>query len=392
MCRNCDTHNSTLENAMSLKDVLGSIKVNGKNIYKTLDDDIWSEVPFYISSTAISFDWAVAGYIFGKMGGIPHSRVIEISGPESSGKSTFLDIIMGSFQKKHGGYVLLCDAEHAHDDARMRELGVDPDNIVLIESEKVDDEDVDPTLEEFFDYSEFTIKKIRKNDRDTPILVGLDSVAQIDTNLQKEAVKVTDKSSQKDLGDNSYSMKESLDKAKVINDRLPRYASMLQQNNATLIVVNQLRDIPGVMFGDTQREPGGRRLKFTASLRFRVGRESFIFPKDDYKEHGQNKYPIGINMKFKIIKNKVAPPFREGTVPIMFDERGVWKSKCLMDLISDLEWFNNPDCFIEKSGAWYNYKEERMGQGLVNACKFLDDNPEIMEEIITSLAGKIEDK
>lgn len=378
---------------MGLKDVLGNIEVDGRNIYRTIQEGVWSEIPFYIPTGAPSLDWAIAGYIRGKMGGIPHTRIVEISGPESSGKSSLLDSIIANFQDFKSGYVILGDSEHAHEEDRLLQLNVDPENIIFLERETPDkdeknsDLDVDITLEEFFDFSEFTIRKIRKNDKTTPILVGLDSLASIDTKAQKEAVKISDKTKSKDLGDAGFSMKDSLDKARVMSQRLPRYSSMLVQNNATLIVINQLRDKPGVMFGDTQYEPGGKALKFFSSLRMRLGKEGFLLPKDDIRKHDHEKYPIGLNVKFKIIKNKIAPPYREGNFPLMFDDRGIWRAKCVMDVIEEVGWLDNPDCFIEKSGSWYSYHDERIGQGLPSVIKFLEDNPEILEEIETALFG-----
>ena len=255
----------------------------------------------------------------------------------------------------------------------MSERGIDSDNIVLIEKEK---DKGAVTLEEFFIYSEKAFEKIRKEDGETPIIVGLDSLAMINTDLQRDAIEKNGK----------LNMKEMLDKSAVMSNRFPSFVSNIVQNNATLIIVNQLRDKVGTIFGDTSQEPGGTTLKFLASLRMRLGKDGYIKPIEDIYEY-DHEDPVGMRVKFKIIKNKVAAPFRTGTFPLMFDERGIWQAKDLWDMFINKKMWEREGSKLEKSGAFYSWKGERLGQGSGNALRFLCENLDILEEMKEELLG-----
>ena len=359
---------------MSLKEILGKVKIDGINPYKSLEEEMWSAIEYWIPTSSLSLNKAIVGNDINREGGIPHGRVVEISGPESSGKSSLLDDIFYNFQESLGGYILLCDPEHAHESDRMSERGIDSENLVLIEKKK---EEGTVTLEEFFTYSEKAFFHIRKEDKETPIIVGLDSLAMINTDLQRDAIEKNGK----------LNMKEMLDKSAVMSSRFPSFVSNIVQNNATLIIVNQLRDKVGTIFGDTSQEPGGTTLKFLASLRMRLGKDGYIKPIEDIYDY-DHEDPVGIRVKFKIIKNKVSAPFRTGTFPLMFDERGIFQNKDIWDMIVAKKMWEKEGSKLEKSGAWYSYGGERIGQGSGQVLKFLCENLDVLEDMKEEFFGK----
>ena len=365
---------------MGLKEILSKVKIDGINPYKSLEEEIKSEIKLWISTGAISLDKAIVGNDPNREGGIPHGRVVEIYGMESSGKSSLLDSIIKNFQIEHGGYVLLCDSENAHEEDRMMDVGIDPDQIVLIEKKeggKANNKDV--TLEEFFVYSEAAIKEIRKEE-ETPVLVALDSLAMISTESQEEAFGE----------DRNLKMNENTDKAKVMSSRFGKFTKLMTNNNATLIVVNQLREKPGVKFGDPKYTPGGNALRFYSSIRIALAKHGYILPKEDIYEY-DHEDPVGLDIEFKVIKNKIAPPFRTGTFPLMFDDRGIFSNLCLWNMfINKKMWEKHPD--FEKSGSWFSWKNERIGQGSGQALKFLCENPDVLEDMKETFFGKKEEE
>jgi recombination protein RecA len=345
--------------------------------YRSLEDDLMSEVKLWIPSVP-SLDYAIGGFRPGPKKGIPHGRVIEIYGKESSGKSALLDKIIANFQRKCGGFVLLGDREHAHEAERMLEVGVDPDNIKFIEkkikhskSEKELKTGRDITLEEFFEYSYSAFKRIRGVDTETPILVALDSLAVIPTKAQQEIG-----------GDDEYNMKTRLDKSIVMSDKFPDFCTKITENNACLIIVNQIREKPGVSFGNPEYCPGGKTLPFAASLRVELFKSDKIKPSDEFEKDRvhRSEAPIGLRIRFKIVKNKTGAPLREGFFPLFFDDRGIDYEYCLAELLRDIKAHTYCESF-DKSGSWFSWKEERIGQGVGNMAVFFKENPDIMEEI-----------
>lgn len=362
-----------------MDEILSKVKVDGKNPFSRIENEIWSRVPFYIPTGSPVLDWAIRAYQKGKFGGIPHTRLVEIFGPESSGKSSLLDSISSNFQKNFGGMVLLCDSEHAHDTDRMMAQGVNPELICMIENEEKNDGSRDDvTLEQFFEYSMAAVKAIRKEDNQTPILIGQDSLAMINTDKQKEKMEKGE----------DLTMKDDLDKARVMSQRLGHWVSFMVANNATPIFVNQLRDKPGVTFGDTTYTPGGNALKFLASLRINLGKGTQIKGKEDiFDAHPEDA--VGIKVPFDIKKNKMAAPFRKGHFSLMFDERGIWTVKDWLDLYLDRDYDAEPEAKLEKSGSWYSWNGERIGQGYANTLKFFHENEDMLAELIDEITGGV---
>ena len=363
-----------MENRLNLQEFLCDMKIDGKKPFRALSDDMWSTIPYWIPTGAPSLDRAILNNELNTQGGIPHTRVIEIYGMESTGKSSLVDSIIRQFQIHYSGYTLLCDAEHAHEEDRMLEMDIDPSLVIMIEKDR-DNENVDDvTLEEFFNYSEAALKKIRKEDKTTPALIVLDSLAMIDTDLQRKAQDQ----------DRNLKMNESTDKSKIMSSRFGRFVSSMVANNATLIIVNQLREKPGVMFGDARYTPGGSTLRFLASVRIGLSKKETIKASSDIFEHDHDD-PVGILVEFKIAKNKVAPPLRTGTFPIMFDSRGIWRLKCWWDIfMKDMKKAR----YLEKSGTWYSWRGEKLGQGEANSLRLLYENPDVFEDILSMFLNK----
>lgn len=370
---------------LNVKDLLSGVKVGGKNPFRTLEEDLWSSIPFWIPTGAVSLDYAIAGYKKGAKGGIPAGRFVELFGEESSGKSTLLDHIIKNALSM-GFLCVLGDREHAHDHRRLKEIGIDPTNLVFIERPRDAEEPVhtrgrkskdvdysaDFTLEDFFEVGEAIFKAIRQQNEQIPVLMALDSIAVTPTRLQAN------------LGLNEdMNMKERLDKSIVLSDRFPDFCSLITKNNGVLIFVNQLRSRPGIAFGDPDYAPGGNTTKFLASLRIKLEGGDIIKASEDPFNAGVFSGPddpIGMRVKFNIVKNKVAPPLRKGTFPIFFDERGIFDPLCFLELLEDRKIFDM-DIGLEKNGSWYSYKEERIGQGRNQVAQLFYENPDIQNEI-----------
>ena len=280
-----------------------------------------------IPTGAISIDFALG------VGGFPKGRVIEVFGPESSGKTTLALQVIAESQKR-GGTAAFVDAEHALDATYAQKLGVDIDNLLVSQPDNGEQA------------LEIVEVLIRSNAVD---VVVVDSVAALVPKAEIEG----------EMGDAQMGLQ-----ARLMSQALRKLTGAVSKSNTCLIFINQLREKIGVMFGNPETTTGGRALKFYASVRVDIRRIASIKDGDAV---------VGGRTRVKIVKNKVAPPFREAEFDIMYGE-GISRTGDLLDLAVDKR-------IIEKSGAWFAYGGERLGQGRENAKQFLKDNPEIFKAI-----------
>lgn len=265
------------------------------------------------------------------VGGYPKGRIIEVYGPESSGKTTLALHAIASAQKL-GGNVAFIDAEHALDAQYAKKLGVDIDNLLLSQPD---------TGEQALEIVEALI---RSGSID---MVVIDSVAAL----------VPEAEINGDMGDSHVGLQ-----ARLMSQAMRKLSGIISKTQTTAIFINQIREKVGVMFGNPEVTPGGRALKFYSSVRLEIRRSESLKNGAEF---------IGNKAKIKVVKNKVAPPFKEALVDIIFGE-GISKSGEVLDLATDLE-------LIQKAGAWYAYNNEKIGQGRDNAKKYLEDHPEIYD-------------
>lgn len=280
-----------------------------------------------ISTGAINLDIALG------IGGIPKGRIIEIFGPESSGKTTIALHIIAEAQKKNGTCAFI-DAEHALDAIYAKALGVDIDNLILAQPD---------TGEQAL---EITESLVRSNAVD---LIVVDSVAALVPRAEIEG----------GMGDSHVGLL-----ARLMSQALRKLAGIINKTNATVIFINQLREKIGIMFGNPETTTGGRALKFYSSVRLDIR-------KIDTIKQGENF--IGNRTRVKIVKNKVAPPFKQVEFDIMYGE-GISKSGVLLDTAVDFD-------IINKAGSWYSYNGEKLGQGRENVKKYIEDNEDFFNEI-----------
>ncbi len=288
--------------------------------FKTMDVEA-------IPTGALSLDVALG------IGGIPKGRIIEIYGPESSGKTTLALHMIAECQKR-GGEAAFIDAEHALDPVYAKHLGVDIDNLIVSQPD---------TGEQALEIAEALIRSSAID------LVVVDSVAALVPKAEIDG----------DMGDTHVGLQ-----ARLMSQALRKLAGVLNRSNASLVFINQLREKVGVLFGSPETTPGGRALKFYASVRLDIRKIEAI---------KQDSEIIGNKVKVKVVKNKVAPPFRETEFDIIYG-KGISKSGNILDLAVNLN-------IVEKAGAWFSYKGERIGQGRENAKKYLENNPELMVEL-----------
>ena len=267
------------------------------------------------------------------VGGIPKGRIIEVYGPESSGKTTVALHMVAEVQKR-GGIAGFIDAEHALDPAYARNIGVDIDELYISQ----------PDCGE--QALEITETMVRSGAVD---IVIVDSVAALVPKAEIDG----------DMGDSHVGLQ-----ARLMSQALRKLTSVINKSNCIVIFINQLREKIGVMFGNPETTTGGRALKFYASVRLDVRRVETL------KQGGEM---IGNHVRVKVVKNKVAPPFQEAEFDIMFG-KGISKEGDILDLAANLG-------IINKSGAWYAYNGEKIGQGRENAKQYLKDNPETCKEI-----------
>ncbi|MBU1141757.1 MAG: recombinase RecA [Firmicutes bacterium] len=267
------------------------------------------------------------------IGGYPKGRIIEIYGPESSGKTTLALHAIAEVQKA-GGYVAFIDAEHALDPQYAKALGVDVDNLILSQPD---------TGEQALEIAEALI---RSGSVDT---IVIDSVAAL----------VPEAEINGEMGDSHIGLQ-----ARLMSQAMRKLSGVISKTNSTAIFINQIREKVGVMFGNPEVTPGGRALKFYASIRLEIRRSEQIKNATDI---------IGNKANIKVVKNKVAPPFKTVSVDIIYGQ-GISKYGELVDLASGLD-------LIQKSGAWFAYNGEKIGQGRENAKQYLMDHPEIYNKI-----------
>lgn len=280
-----------------------------------------------IPTGALSLDIALG------IGGIPRGRIIEVFGPESSGKTTLALHLIAEAQKM-GGEAAFIDAEHALDPVYAKKLGVDIDNLIVSQPD---------TGEQAL---EITESLVRSGALD---VIVVDSVAALVPKAEIDG----------DMGDSHMGLQ-----ARLMSQALRKLAGAINKSKTVLIFINQLREKIGVMFGNPETTTGGRALKFYASVRMDIRRIENI------KQDGEVK---GNRVRVKVIKNKVAPPFREAEFDIVYGQ-GISKEGNILDMAVNLD-------IVEKAGSWFSYNGERIGQGRENVKKYLKENPEMLEDI-----------
>jgi recombination protein RecA len=319
------------ERAKAIEAALAQIdKQFGKGSIMRLGSRDKIDVPA-IPTGSLSLDAALG------VGGMPRGRVVEIFGPESSGKTTLALHVIAEAQRR-GGMAAFVDAEHALDAAYAAKLGVDTDNLLVSQPD---------SGEQALEITEVLIRSGAVD-----VLV-IDSVAALVPRSELEG----------DMGDAQMGLQ-----ARLMSQALRKLTSVVSKSKTCLIFINQLREKIGVMFGNPETTTGGRALKFYSSIRLDIRRIASLKEAD---------VVIGSRAKVKVVKNKVAAPFREAEFDILYGE-GISKEGDLLDLGVDHK-------VIEKSGAWYSIDGERMGQGRENARQFLKDNPDIRTEVDSRL-------
>ena len=299
----------------------------GKGAVMKLGDPAGKMAVETIPTGSLSLDIALG------QGGIPRGRVVEIYGPESSGKTTVTLHMIAEVQKR-GGIAGFIDAEHALDPVYAKAIGVDIDNLYISQPDSGEQA------------LEITETMVRSGAID---IVVVDSVAALVPRAEIDG----------DMGDSHVGLQ-----ARLMSQALRKLTAVISKSNCTVIFINQLREKVGIMFGNPETTTGGRALKFYSSVRLDVRRIEAI------KQGGEN---IGNRTRVKVVKNKIAPPFREAEFDIMFG-KGISVSGDVLDLAAKCD-------VIGKSGAWYQYGSDKIGQGRENAKQFLEDHPDIMEEI-----------
>lgn len=280
-----------------------------------------------IPSGSLALDIAIG------VGGFPRGRIIEIYGPESSGKTTVALHAIAEVQKT-GGQAAFIDAEHALDPVYASKLGVNIDELLLSQPD---------TGEQALEIAEALVRSGAVD------IIIIDSVAALVPKAEIEG----------DMGDSHVGLQ-----ARLMSQALRKLSGAINKSKVIAIFINQLREKVGVMFGNPETTPGGRALKFYSSVRLDIRRVESIKQGNDI---------IGNRTRIKVVKNKVAPPFKQADVDIMYGE-GISKEGSLVDIASEMD-------IINKSGAWYSYNNDRLGQGRENAKQFLKENPQISQEI-----------
>jgi recombination protein RecA len=324
-----------VERDKALEMALGQIeKQFGKGAIMRMGESTHMQVEA-ISTGALSLDLALG------IGGLPRGRVVELFGPESSGKSTLAMHVVAEAQR-NGGICAYIDAEHAMDPSYAKAIGVNIDDLLISQPD---------TGEQAL---EITDMLVRSGALD---VVVIDSVAALTPRAEIEG----------EMGDPHVGLQ-----ARLMSQALRKLTGTLSKSNTVAIFINQLREKVGVMFGSPEVTPGGRALKFYSSVRLDIRRVESI--KDGAEV-------IGNRTRVKVVKNKIAPPFKQCEFDIMFT-KGISREGSLLDVATDLG-------IIRKSGAWYTYEGEQIGQGRENAKAFLADNLELMIEVSEKVRQKV---
>lgn len=305
----------------------------GKGSIMRLDEDAYNSVPG-ISTGALSLDLALGGK------GIPRGRIVEIFGPESSGKTTLSLTVLANAQK-NGGVAAFIDAEHALDPTWARKIGVNIDDLLVSQPD---------TGEQALEICELLV---RSNAVD---VIVVDSVAALIPRAEIEG----------EMGDSVVGLQ-----ARLMSQAMRKLTGVIARSSCTVIFINQIREKIGVMFGSPETTPGGRALKFYSSVRLDIRRTGSIKEGD---------VAVGNHVRVRVVKNKVAPPFRQSEFDIMFNE-GISITGDLIDLAVE-------DKVVQKSGAWYSYGEIRLGQGREKAKEFLAENEDLFNEIKEHILDK----
>jgi len=314
-------------------------KAYGKGTVMKLGDKVVEEVEV-IPSGSLGVDLALG------VNGYPRGRIIEIFGPESSGKTTLTLHAIAETQKM-GGIAAFIDAEHAFDRNYAKKLGVDVDELIISQPDNG---------EQALEIAENLIRSGAVD------IVVVDSVAALTPKSEIEGA----------MGDSKMGLH-----ARLMSQALRKLTGTISKTNCTVFFINQLRDKIGMVFGNPETTTGGNALKFYASVRIDIRRAMSSAIKD-----GENT--IGNKTKIKIVKNKVAPPFRSAEVDIMYGE-GISKTGEILDFGVELD-------IIKKSGSWFSYGDTKLGQGRDTVKNLLRDNPELMEELEEKIKNKIKEK
>ncbi|MEJ7818818.1 MAG: recombinase RecA [Rubrobacteraceae bacterium] len=328
-----------MEDALDRSKAIGAAvtqieKSYGKGAIMRMGDRAIQKIPV-ISTGALSLDLALG------VGGIPRGRIVEIYGPESSGKTTLALHIIAEAQKA-GGLAAFIDAEHALDPAYSQNIGVDLENLYFSQPDNGEQAlEIADTL-------------VRSGALD---LIVIDSVAALVPRAEIEG----------EMGDSHVGLQ-----ARLMSQALRKLSGSLSRSGTTAIFINQLREKIGVMFGSPETTPGGRALKFYSSVRLDIRRIGALKNGND---------TVGNQTKVKVVKNKVAPPFKVVEFDIMYGE-GISREGSLLDIGIE-------QGIMQKSGAWFNYGDERLGQGRENAKQTLKDNAELRERAIAEIYAKL---
>ncbi|GAB3114956.1 recombinase RecA [Janibacter alkaliphilus] len=319
----------------SLDTVMGQIeKAHGKGAVMRLGDDVRPPIAV-IPTGSISLDVALG------IGGLPRGRVVEVYGPESSGKTTVALHAVANAQKA-GGIAAFIDAEHALDPEYAKKLGVDTDALLVSQPD---------TGEQALEIADMLIRSGALD------IIVVDSVAALVPRAEIEG----------EMGDSHVGLQ-----ARLMSQALRKLTGALSTSGTTAIFINQLREKIGVMFGSPETTTGGKALKFYASVRIDVRRIETL--KDGSE-------PVGNRTRAKIVKNKVSPPFKQAEFDILYGQ-GISREGGLIDMGVD-------HGFVRKAGAWYTYDGDQLGQGKENARTFLKDNPELADEIESKIKTKL---